>query len=67
MNTTEKHPAEVALELLRDFPEIDEARMRVEGSSKPQSFRKYARSIIDAYFTEHGGKLCRAPQVFESC
>jgi len=60
MNT--KHPAEVALELLRDFPEIDEARMAEKGSSRPQQFRQYARPIIDAYFGPRGEKLCRAPK-----
>ncbi|MCY0910889.1 MULTISPECIES: hypothetical protein [unclassified Massilia] len=56
----EKHPAEVALELLRDFPEIDEARMAAEGIDRPQQFRKYARPIIDAYFAPLGQKVCRA-------
>jgi hypothetical protein len=55
----EKHPAEIALALLRDFPEIDEARMAAEGSDRPQQFRKYARPIIDAYFAPLGQKLCR--------
>lgn len=59
--TIEKHPAEIALALLRDFPEIDEARMRAEGSNRPQQFRQYARPIIDAYFAPLGEKLCRPP------
>lgn len=59
----EKHPAEIALALLRDFPEIDEARMAAEGSSRPQDFRKFARPIIDAYFGPLGEKVCRAPAV----
>lgn len=57
----EKHPAEIALALLRDFPEIDEARMAAEGTNRPQDFRKFARPIINAYFAPLGEKVCRAP------
>lgn len=52
----EKHPAEIALALLRDYPEICEA----EGKHAIQ-FRQYARPIIDAYFAPLGEKLCRPP------
>jgi hypothetical protein len=58
---TEKHPAVIALEKLRDYPEICEA----EGKS-PHQFRQYARPIIDAYFAPLGEKLCRKPVTLET-
>ncbi|MES2262153.1 MAG: hypothetical protein V4724_26835 [Pseudomonadota bacterium] len=54
--TIEKHPAVVALEKLRDYPEICEALAK-----HPHQFRQYARPIIDAYFAPLGEKLCRPP------
>ncbi|MDN2710648.1 hypothetical protein O0880_14580 [Janthinobacterium sp. SUN118] len=52
----EKHPAEIALALLRDYPEHCDAL----GIPSVQ-FRQYARPIIDAYFASLGEKLCRKP------
>jgi len=69
--TAEKHPAEVALAKLRDFPEYCEAHevttVRIingverQCRTAPIDFRKYARPIIDEYFAAVGGKLCRQP------
>ena len=63
---TEKHPAEIALEKLRDFPEIDDARMAGMEVRRPQSFRQYARPIIDAYFAPLGEKICREPATLDN-
>jgi hypothetical protein len=61
--TVEKHPAEIALAQLRDFPEILEAQWAAEGRRWHVDFRQYSRPIIDEYFAAIGGKLCQPPNL----